>query len=29
MYYNISLHNGISSFDQKANVWLIYVFIYI
>ena len=28
-YFNISLHNYISSFEQKANVWLIYVGIYV
>ena len=27
--FNISLHNDISFFDQKANVWLIYVCIHV
>ena len=29
MYFNISLHIDIICFDQKANVWLIYVCIYV
>ena len=27
--FNISLHNGISSIDQKVNVWFIYACIHV